>query len=114
VILSLAGGILAVAISLMLSHYFSGSGKPWHNTISSGIGLVFTLVLGFTLIPMLGLTGAGVTASVAYTAGMLYQLFVFIRISGAKWRSVLPFNTDFAMIRKIITDDGDKDKALKS
>ncbi|MBK6962861.1 MAG: polysaccharide biosynthesis C-terminal domain-containing protein [Bacteroidales bacterium] len=111
VILSLSGGILAVAISLMLSHYFSGSGRPWHNTISSGIGLVFTLVLGFTLIPLLGITGAGITASVAYTAGMLYQLFVFIRISGAKWGSVFSFNDDFSVIRKFITKETDKDQA---
>ncbi|MHC1774539.1 MAG: lipopolysaccharide biosynthesis protein [Lentimicrobium sp.] len=114
VILSLAAGILSVSISLMLSHYFSGSGRPWHNTISSGTGLVFTLVLGFTLIPALGITGAGITASVAYTAGMLYQLFVFIRISGAKWGSVLPFSADFSLFWKIITKDRDEEKALKS
>jgi len=95
VILSLSPGILAVAISLMLSHYFSGSGKPWHNTYSSGIGLIFTLALGFVLIPLYGLTGAGITASVAYMAGMLYQLSVFIRISPAGWRSLLFNRSDF-------------------
>lgn len=113
VILSLSAGILAVAISLMLSHYFSGSGKPWHNTISSGIGLVFTLLLGFTLIPRFGITGAGITASVAYTAGMLYQLMVFMKISGAKWRSVLSFSADFSMIRKLLTSVSVEDRKMK-
>lgn len=95
VILSLSAGILAVAISLMLSHYFSGNGKPWHNTISSGIGLAFTLLLGFILIPQMGIIGAGITASVAYSAGMLYQLIIFLIISKANWKSIQPFNPDF-------------------
>ncbi|MCO5266364.1 MAG: polysaccharide biosynthesis C-terminal domain-containing protein [Lentimicrobium sp.] len=95
-ILSLSPGILAVALSLMLSHYFSGSGKPWHNTISSGIGLVFTVGLGFTLIPVYGISGAGLTASAAYMAGMLYQLFIFIRRSPNGWRCLQLKQSDFA------------------
>lgn len=110
VILSLSPGILAVAVSLMLSHYFSGSGKPWHNTVSSGIGLIFTIILGFTLIPRLGITGAGITASFAYSAGMLYQLIVFMRSSGAKWKSVQPFNTDFARLIKLLRNEAGSDK----
>ncbi len=95
VILSLAVGIVSVAVSLMFSHYFSGSGRPWHNTISSGIGLILTIALGFTLIPALGITGAGITASASYTAGMLYQLFVFKKIAACRW-------SDFFIRRKDI------------
>ena len=109
VILSLSVGILAVAISLMLSHYFSGSGKPWHNTISSGIGLIFTLILGFTLIPVMGITGAGITASSAYFASMLYQLIVFLKTSGADWHSVQPFNTDFSKLWKLLKQGSETD-----
>lgn len=102
VILSLSAGIMAIAISLMLSHYFSGSGRPWHNTISSGIGLVFTLVLGFILIPTIGITGAGITSSVAYTAGTLYQLVMFVKISGAKWKSLQPFGKDHLKVLQLL------------
>ena len=104
VILSLSAGILAVAISLMLSHYFSGSGRPWHNTVSSGIGLLFTLIFGFTLIPTLGLTGAGITASLAYMAGMLYQLLVYIKISGEKWRNMLLLKSDLANLKQLFKE----------
>jgi len=102
VILSLSAGILAIAISLMLSHYFSGSGKPWHNTISSGVGLIFTLLLGFVLIPRMGITGAGITSSVAYTAGTVYQLIVFVRVSGAKWKSLQPFGKDYLKVLQLL------------
>lgn len=90
VLLSLSPGILAVAVSNMFSHYFSGSGQPWHNTISSGIGLVFTVILGFSLIPVMGVTGAGLTASVAYLSGMLYQIVVFKRATGTSLRNFIP------------------------
>lgn len=90
VLLSLSPGILAVAISNMFSHYFSGSGQPWHNTISSGIGLFFTVILGFTLIPVMGVTGAGITASVAYLAGMVYQFVVFKRTTCMPVRAFIP------------------------
>lgn len=95
VILSISAGILAVAVSLMFSHYFSGSGKPWHNTISSGIGLAFTLVLGFILIPALGLTGAGITSSAAYTASMIYQLLVFKKTTSTPLIRLIPTPNDF-------------------
>lgn len=101
VILSLAPGIVAVAVSLMFSHYFSGSGKPWHNTISSAIGLVFTVVLGFSLIPAFGLTGAGITASAAYLAGTIYQMVAFSRLTGTRLREYIPGRRDAGRIRSM-------------
>jgi len=49
--------------------------------ISSALGLVFTLVLGFLLIPRFGIIGASVTASISYTASTIYQFIIFIRMS---------------------------------
>ncbi|KAF5065134.1 hypothetical protein DSECCO2_277230 [anaerobic digester metagenome] len=102
VILSLSAGIIAVAVSLMFSHYFSGSGKPWHNTISSGIGLVFTIVLGFTLIPAMGIAGAGITASVSYIAGMTYQLLIFRKVADCKWSDFLIKKEDIMQVAGIL------------
>lgn len=102
VILSLSAGIIAVAVSLMFSHYFSGSGKPWHNTVSSGIGLIFTIILGFTLIPAMGITGAGITASVSYTAGMTYQLLIFKKVAECKWQDFLIKKEDIMQVADIL------------
>ncbi|MBW6492173.1 MAG: polysaccharide biosynthesis C-terminal domain-containing protein [Lentimicrobium sp.] len=104
VILSISAGILAVAISLMFSHYFSGSGKPWHNTISSGIGLAFTLILGFTLIPILGITGAGITSSAAYTASMMYQYIVFKKLTSTPFSRFIPTFDDFIKLGNLIKE----------
>lgn len=99
VILSLAPGILAVAISLMYSHYFSGNGKPMHNTVSSGLGLVVTIVLGLTLIPLLGVIGAGITASVSYLVSMLYQAYIFKTYTGVSLKSYLPGKRDIYQVK---------------
>ena len=101
VIMSISPGILAVAISLMFSHYFSGSGKPWHNTISSGIGLIFTVALGFTLIPAMGIVGAGITSSLAYSASMLYQFIVFKKMSSTPLAHFIPGKEDAVKIKEL-------------
>ena len=88
-------GIVSIAVSMMFSHYFAGRGKPYHNTISSGIGFVFTLGLGLWLIPQFGLAGAGITASVAYTVAMIYQLIVFIKMAKVKMGEFLITEKDF-------------------
>ena len=49
--------------------------------ISSAIGLIFTVVLGFLLIPRFGIIGASITASISYTASMIYQFIIFSRMS---------------------------------
>jgi len=84
VIACLGVGIITLSFSMILSHFFSGINKPYHNTISSAIGLVFTVGLGLLLIPRYGILGASVTASVSYTISMIYQLIVFIRMTHLK------------------------------
>jgi O-antigen/teichoic acid export membrane protein len=76
---TLAAGILTFSVSINLSPYFSGMGKPIHNTISAAIGLLFTVVFCVVLIPRFGLIGAGMAATFSYIAATVYQFIVFIR-----------------------------------
>lgn len=94
IMLLLTPGILAMAASMMFSHYFSGTGAHHHNTIGSGIGLVVTLIAGFTLIPEYGLLGAAVTASLSYCTLTLYKGIVFIWLSKARILELLPNAAD--------------------
>ncbi len=84
IIVSLSFGIIILSVSMILSGFFSGINKPYHNTISSATGFVFTCVMGWLLIPAWGLAGAGIAASVSYTAATLYQLLVFVRLAKLK------------------------------
>ncbi len=90
IIILLAAGILATAISMMFSHYFTGVGKPKYNMIGSSIGFIFTLILGFSFIPKYGIIAAALTASVSYMANMVYLMVIFIKFTGAK-------SSDFAL-----------------
>ena len=101
VIIWMAPGILALNMSQILSHYFSGTGKQEHNAISSVIGLVVTAISGFILIPQYGLTGAAAAASCTYTASLVYQFIIFSRINTLKASAFSLSNEDISMLKRI-------------
>ena len=109
VMFSLSVGVVAIAASMIFSHYFSGTGKPKYNAISSGIGLVFTLIFVFILIPEYGIIGAGITATLAYSASAFYQLIVFVRITKIKLPELLLTKNDI----KFFIDEVKKVRAKK-
>jgi O-antigen/teichoic acid export membrane protein len=100
-VLLLAPGIVAMALSQALSHYFSGTGRMVHNLAGSSVGLVATAVLGFLLVPIHGLEGAAITASIAYGANAVYQLVVFLRTTGAGLLMLLPSASDGRAIAEL-------------
>ena len=81
VIASLALGIVALSVSMIFSGFFSSINKPYHNMISSAIGLIFTVALGLVLIPKFGIMGAGISATVSYSFLTLYQFIIFSRMT---------------------------------
>jgi len=102
VILSLSGGILFMAISTIFSHFFSGTGRHHHNTIASGIGVLLTIIFGFTLIPVYGITGAGLTATISYFSSLVYQIIVFKRLTGTTLSDLLINRSDFTLVKKLV------------
>ncbi len=99
IIISLGVGVLSIALSTLFSSYFSGTGKPYHNTIASIIGLLVTMSLGFTLIPKYGIIAAAIIASAAYLSSVIYQIIVFIKISNSKFKEFIPQKNDFIYIK---------------
>ena len=89
VIVSLALGIVTLSVSMIFSGFFSSINKPYHNTISSAIGLVFTIGLGLWLIPLYGIIGAGISATFSYTFLTLYQFIIFSRMTKLKLRDFM-------------------------
>lgn len=100
VIFTLAPGILIVPCSMILSAYFSGTGKPHIGAIGSGIGLVATLAIGFAIIPVYGLWAAGVASSATYLVSAVYLFNRFIKISGSRMSDFYPKKEDMRFIRK--------------
>ena len=102
VIASLAAGIVFLSVSMILSAFYSAINKPYHNTASSALGLVFTVILGFTLIPEFGITGAGITASISYFFITLYQVVVFKHMAGLSLRDFLLTSGDVRRMRALL------------
>lgn len=98
----LVPGILSMAASQAFSHFFSGTARNIHNVIGSGLGLVFTVVAGFLLIPAHGLPGAALTATLAYTMNAVYQTIAFMRITGTRFRECWPNAADLRRLRTLL------------
>ncbi|MGE5425029.1 MAG: polysaccharide biosynthesis C-terminal domain-containing protein [Syntrophothermus sp.] len=96
--LILGPGILTFSVNVVLSPYFSGSGKPRYNTITASVGLAFTLITGLILIPRFGLAGAAMSATISYSCATLYQFLVFIRISGIHAKDFLLRGAEFRSV----------------
>ena len=98
IMVALSPGILTFSVSIILSPFFSGIGKPRYNTIAAAIGFIFTLVFGWILIPRYGFIGAGLSATISYFIATLYQFISFVRISRIRARDFLMTNSDISGI----------------
>jgi O-antigen/teichoic acid export membrane protein len=99
VIATLGAGIVTFSISIVLSQFFSGINKPFHNTISSALGLVLTVTMGFLLIPRFGLIGAGLTTTLSYMVATLYQFIVFLVIAKRSFSDFLLTKSELMLLK---------------
>ena len=107
VINSLLPGILALSCMSILSHYFAGYGKFHINAISSSIGLLVTVALGFTWLAATAQTDttaalqvAGHISSIAYTSSFLFTLICFIKRTHAVPRDFLITKQELLMLKE--------------
>lgn len=101
VVLILAPGMLFTAVTMIISHYFSGIGLPRYSMYGSAVGLVLTVSAGFVLIPVLGIKGAAMTTTLSYFVGMCYLLFVFIRKTGIGYNELKIRKSDFILLKTL-------------
>ena len=104
VVLILAPGMLFTAVTMIISHYFSGIGLPRYSMYGSAVGLVLTVSVGFVLIPVLGIKGAALTTSLSYFVCMCYLLFAFVHTTRSGYRDFMIRKTDFILLRTLKLD----------
>lgn len=101
-LLYLAPGILAIATGMVFSHFFSGSGKPHHNTIASAIGVIVIAISGILLIPEYGLIAAAFCTSLSYFSSLVYLMNRFCRSTNTPISDFIPTRADlFSFIKQI-------------
>jgi O-antigen/teichoic acid export membrane protein len=95
----IAPGVFFFNLVMVISIYFSGTGKYYINAIASAAGLPVTIVASLILIPLMGAQGAALAASISYTVTALITIYYFKKESGCTFRTLLPSKTDLKMLR---------------
>ena len=88
-VIALMPGVWALSIGKLLATHLSARGYPQVGTYGALTALLATLVLDLLLIPRLGITGAAIASSVAYTLATLAIYLFFQRITGLKFTALL-------------------------
>lgn len=104
----LAPGILALATSNILTHYFSGKGKYQLNALVSAFTLVVVALLLPIMISQWGVVGAAAGQSIAYLLAWLFAVLLFSKGKLATIGKVLPQFADFKLLQTKLQSFRDK------
>ena len=90
-------GTVAVAVHKVLIFALMGSGHPQYMSYTGAITLVFTILFDVLLIPPLGIMGAALASTMAYTICACATATWYTRIHSIPWHMVVvPRKSDFA------------------
>jgi len=87
--LYLSPGILCIAFSTVISHYFSGSGEQRVQLIANSLGLLFTLCTSSFFISRYGMIGACCVTSVAYFIQAFVLTLVIMKQNKFRLKSLI-------------------------
>jgi len=93
-LLFLLPGIVALSGSAVLSGDLMARGKPIYTSVSSGITVVLTVILDFTLIPLWGIIGASIASSLVYLSLFALNYTFYRRESGERLGTVVIFTRE--------------------
>lgn len=96
-------GIVSLSISRVLTHDIGGRGRPIINTYLAGITVIVNVILNIIWIPKLGIEGAALASTVAYTVRFLGTLIIYCKISGNSYADVLIIRkSDFIFYKRYL------------
>jgi O-antigen/teichoic acid export membrane protein len=81
IVLFLSPGILAIAVSNIIGYYFAGINKLRILNVKAIIGLIFTVISSFFIIPKWGIRGACVITSISYCLSSALLFWRFYQIT---------------------------------
>ncbi|WP_228372254.1 MATE family efflux transporter [Chryseobacterium gregarium] len=81
IVLFLSPGILAIAVSNIIGYYFAGINKLRILNVKALIGLVFTVISSFFIIPRWGIRGACIITSISYCLSSALLFWRFYQIT---------------------------------
>jgi len=91
-ILLLSPGVLFLAVSTIIAHYFAGKGNYTINNVKSIIGFATVLVGLFIFIPLFGKKGAAVASSISYVFTSLYLFYQYLKTTNTSIREIFIYS----------------------
>lgn len=93
-------GVITWALGSQLGSYLLGKGFPEAGIWASLGGVIATIALDFTLIPVWGIKGASIASSTAYTVVFCIRLYYFHSLARELpiWRIFLPTRQDIKIL----------------
>lgn len=85
-------GVVLYNMASVTGSDVAGRGRPLANTIHAVIALAINVIANLVLIPRYDFAGAALASTIAYSYFGLAVLWVFRRLSGARWRDLLLLN----------------------
>ncbi len=80
-LLALLPGVVLLGGGKVLTNELAGRGYAHYNSINSGMALVLTVILDLALIPRLGVTGAAIASTIAYSVIFVTAVFFYVLVS---------------------------------
>ena len=105
-LLVLLPGVAVYGVAHITTAYFNGRvGKPWINACIAALSLLLDVVFASFLIPRMGLVGAAIASSAAYTIAMLVNLGVYLFYSQSTiWNMLVITKVDFRSLANAARD----------
>ena len=95
-------GAAAVSVARVLSSYMFSQGRVIYSTYTTLIALGATIIFDFAFIPWLGIEGAAIASSIAYSSSMIAALYWYRKFSGTStWDLLIPRASDWQLYRGV-------------
>lgn len=95
-------GVVMLSFWKILASHLTGQGMPQYYSYSAGIALLFTLIFDFILIPNIGIIGAPIASTIAYSIAGFLTIFWFSIKTGINIKKIVFLTKDDFLIYKNI------------
>ena len=99
-LLWLLPGIALSSLARVLANDLAARGRPELNMYTALLIVIINVVLNVLLIPKMGISGAALATTLAYSVNTVIKVYLYARLSGNPWWRVIKFdNADWELIK---------------
>lgn len=97
-LLFLLPGIVFWSLVRVLANDIASRGRPELNLYNVTVVMIFNVIGNLILIPKLGISGAALATTVAYSLTCFLTILIYSRVSGNRWYEIFVFNEHDARV----------------